>query len=87
MAGLKSNNLIPSLSYGYTAGNQYRFNKVLGSLTLGGYDAALIEPNELIIPMNSAGISDLQININSIAFSSPDGNRSLCASSFPAYSK
>ncbi|KAG0650599.1 hypothetical protein D0Z07_2577 [Hyphodiscus hymeniophilus] len=85
MAALKSQNLIPSLSYGYTAGNQYRFNKVLGSLTLGGYDAALIEPNELTIPLNSAGISDLQINIDTISLSSDNGTEKLSSSSFPAY--
>lgn len=85
MAGLKSQNLIPSLSYGYTAGNQYRFNKVLASLTLGGYDASLIEPNELTVPLNSAGVSDLQINVDSISFSSSNGSQSLSTSSFPAY--
>lgn len=76
--------MIPSLSYGYTAGNQYRFNKVLGSLTLGGYDAAIFEPNELIFPMSSAAISDLTVNINSITFSSPNSSKSLSSSSFSA---
>ena len=35
MTNLKSRSMIPSLSWAYTAGNQYRFNKVLASLTLG----------------------------------------------------
>lgn len=38
MSQLVNNNTIPSLSYGYTAGNQYRLSKVFGSLVLGGYD-------------------------------------------------
>lgn len=38
MQQLVNNNTIPSLSYGYTAGNQYRLGKVFGSLVLGGYD-------------------------------------------------
>ena len=48
MSSLKSQNLIPSLSYGYTAGNTYRFNGALGSLTIGGFDASLFEPNEYV---------------------------------------
>lgn len=38
MQQLVNNNTIPSLTYGYTAGNQYRLNQVYGSLVLGGYD-------------------------------------------------
>jgi len=37
MQVLRSRSRIPSLSWGYTAGNQYRGN-ISGSLTLGGYD-------------------------------------------------
>ncbi|EMD86458.1 hypothetical protein COCC4DRAFT_193842 [Bipolaris maydis ATCC 48331] len=38
---------IPSLSFGYTAGAQYRDQTILGSLTLGGYDASRLIPNDL----------------------------------------
>lgn len=38
MQQLFDNGTIPSRSYGYSAGNQYRLNKVFGSLTIGGYD-------------------------------------------------
>ncbi|TVY41648.1 hypothetical protein LOCC1_G005889 [Lachnellula occidentalis] len=82
LSGLKAQNLIPSLSYAYTAGNQYRFNKVLGSLTLGGYDASLFEPNELTAALSST--SDLTINVNKIIMSSKDGNKTLSSTSFPA---
>lgn len=38
MHQLVNRSTIPSLTYGYTAGNQYRLTKVFGSLVLGGYD-------------------------------------------------
>jgi len=38
MTLLKEQNYIPSLSFGYTAGAQYRLKKALGSLILGGCD-------------------------------------------------
>ncbi|KAG6216042.1 hypothetical protein E4U50_006561 [Claviceps purpurea] len=40
---------IPSYSYGYTAGASYR--GVVGSATLGGYDAARFVPHDNIFPM------------------------------------
>jgi hypothetical protein len=67
------------------SGNQYRFNKVLGSLTLGGYDAAIIEPNGLTIPLSSASTTDLTVEIHSITMSSQSGNKSLSSKSFPAF--
>lgn len=47
MQNLRSSNLILSESWGYTAGNQYRLNQVLGSLVLGGYDTTKFIPNNL----------------------------------------
>lgn len=85
MSSLKSQNKIPSLSYGYTAGNQYRFNKELGSLTIGGYDASLFEPNDLTVAFDGDSNYDLTINVNSISMSSASGNRSLSTNSFPAF--
>ncbi|GME64606.1 acid protease [Neofusicoccum parvum] len=63
---LKDHNKIPSLSYGYTAGAYYRFNKVAGSLVIGGYDQSRFTP-----PIyNFAFASDLdrflQVGIQSI---------------------
>lgn len=37
---LRDNKLIPSLSYGYTAGASYQQKGVLGNLILGGYDSS-----------------------------------------------
>lgn len=85
MSTLKSQNKTPSLSYAYTAGNQYRFNKVLGSLTIGGYDASLLEPNDLVVEFNGDSDYDLTINVNSISMSSNNGTRNLSTSWFPAF--
>lgn len=82
LSSLKAQNLVPSLSYAYTAGNQYRLNKALGSLTLGGYDASLFEPNELTVALGST--SDLTINVNKITMSSKNGNKTLGSTSFSA---
>lgn len=67
MNQLKSNNTIPSLSYGYTAGNQYRLNKVFGSLVLGGYDQNRFNPTQNVSIGFYADVQrDLLVNIQSI---------------------
>ncbi|PVH78834.1 acid protease [Cadophora sp. DSE1049] len=85
MANLKSQKQIPSLSYGYTAGNKYRFNTVLASLTLGGYDASLIISNDLTFHFNDESSSELTVNVNAITISSQvAGVRGLNSATFPA---
>ena len=66
ISNLKAANMIPSLSWSYTAGNQYRLNKVLGSLTLGGYDSARFIPNDLTFDFSAQDIRDLSVSITSI---------------------
>ncbi|CAK4030605.1 hypothetical protein DOTSEDRAFT_19656 [Lecanosticta acicola] len=67
MQQLVSNNTIPSLSYGYTAGNQYRLDKVFGSLVLGGYDSNRFHPTKNVtIPFYSDVSRDLLVNVKSI---------------------
>ena len=63
ISGLNSSTLIPSLSWGYTAGNQYRPGPVYGSLTLGGYDTSRFEPNDLSFPINTTDPRGLMVNI------------------------
>ncbi|MCJ1252993.1 hypothetical protein MMC24_000800 [Lignoscripta atroalba] len=63
---LKEKNLIPSLSYGYTAGARYRLKQVLGSLTLGGYDASRFAPSNLSFGFASDISRDLVVGIHSI---------------------
>ena len=66
VSSLNQSGLIPSLSWSYTAGNQYRPGPVYGSLTLGGYDSSRFEPNELSIPFNGTGSRSLSVNIGEI---------------------
>jgi len=85
LSTLKAQSIIPSLSYGYTAGNQYRFNKVFGSLTLGGYDASLFEPNDLTFKFNDNGNLDLTVHVDSISISSNHVNTTISSVPFPAF--
>ncbi|KAL8748476.1 MAG: hypothetical protein Q9184_007278, partial [Pyrenodesmia sp. 2 TL-2023] len=66
LSTLKNQSIIPSLSWAYTAGNQYRSNKVLGSLTLGGYDMSRFGSNILTLPFNQQDDRDLTVNIDAI---------------------
>jgi len=54
---------IPSLSFGYTAGAQYRDQTVLGSLTLGGYDASRLIPNDLTFIFAPDNERDLAVGV------------------------
>jgi hypothetical protein len=47
---LRNQSLIPSLSYGYSAGAHYNGNGFPGTLTLGGYDTSRFKLNNLIFP-------------------------------------
>lgn len=85
MSTLKQRSMIPSLSWSYTAGNQYRFNKVLGSLTLGGYDASRFVPNSMTIALNQNDQRDIIVNVEAITFSTSNITRSLLTNSIPAF--
>ena len=67
---LKETDRIPSLSWAYTAGNQYRPGNVLGSLILGGYDAGKVSPSGASFEMNAVDQRDLTVDIESIIFDS-----------------
>ncbi|KAG9185631.1 hypothetical protein G6011_06962 [Alternaria panax] len=54
---------IPSLSFGYTAGAQYRDQTILGSLTLGGYDASRLIPNDLTFIFAPDNERDLVVGV------------------------
>ena len=73
MTTLKDQALIPSISFGYTAGNQYRLKQVLGSLTLGGYDASRFTPNNLSIPFATDSARQLMVGIQSISSINQNG--------------
>ena len=74
---LYEQNLIPSLSYSYNAGAQYRLNGVLGSLTLGGYDDSLYEPNDLTFQFYFDQTRDLTVGLQAITSTTAAGNTSL----------
>ncbi|OQO06976.1 hypothetical protein B0A48_07542 [Cryoendolithus antarcticus] len=57
--------MIPSLSFGYTAGAAYR-NKAPASLTLGGYDSNRFNPTNLSIAMNVDNSRPLQIGLQKV---------------------
>ncbi|KAK6435141.1 hypothetical protein LTR95_008679 [Oleoguttula sp. CCFEE 5521] len=57
--------MIPSLSFGYTAGAAYR-NKSPASLTLGGYDSNRFNPTNLSIAMNVDNSRPLQIALQKV---------------------
>ncbi|KAL9617376.1 MAG: hypothetical protein Q9160_007826 [Pyrenula sp. 1 TL-2023] len=83
MTNLKERNQIPSISYGYTAGAQYRKsravlravsltsslerNKVAGSLTLGGYDASRFTETNASFPFAGDVSRDLVVALQSIS--------------------
>ncbi|KAI5369338.1 Putative aspartic peptidase A1 family, aspartic peptidase domain superfamily [Septoria linicola] len=80
---LVNNRSIPSLSWAYTAGNQYRLDgNNLGSLTLGGYDESRYSATEnLTLPFGSDQSRDLLVNLRAITTDAgspsnllPDGN-------------
>lgn len=85
MSVLKDNSMIPSVSYAYTAGNQYRLNKVFGSLTLGGYDSSRFIPNEVRFPFDQADARDLTLIINSITMTAGGTNSSLMSKPIRAF--
>ena len=76
VTSLKKQNFIPSISFGYTAGAPYRQKKVLGSLTLGGYDASRFVPNPHSFTFAPDNSRDLVVGIQSITFEAQNGTTS-----------
>lgn len=81
LRSLKSAGKIPSLTYAYTAGNQYRNKKVFGSLTLGGYDETKYVPNDNSFQFAGDISRDLVVGLQSITYSdSTTTNKPLLSS-------
>ncbi len=72
LSNLNQSNLIPSLSWSYTAGNQYRPGPVYGSLILGGYDSSRFEPNDVSFAFNNTASKDLVVHIGEIDLTTND---------------
>ncbi|KAL8668082.1 MAG: hypothetical protein Q9202_000060 [Teloschistes flavicans] len=73
MTTLKQQNLIPSVSFGYTAGAPYRLKKVLGSLVLGGYDQSRFTPNNMSFSFAPDTDRDVVVGIQNIIAKDQDG--------------
>jgi hypothetical protein len=63
---LYEQNIIPSLSYSYSAGAKYRNNEVLGDLILGGYDDSLYQENDITFGFDFDQSRDLTVGIQAI---------------------
>ncbi|KAK6347878.1 hypothetical protein TWF718_005698 [Orbilia javanica] len=81
LQNLRHTQKIPSLSWSYTAGNQYRFNNVFGQLILGGYDKSRFVQNDIYFPFDSQDLVDLSVNIEHITSTDANGTRALLPSS------
>ena len=77
LASLKSQNSIPSQSFGYTAGASYNGGGVYGSLTLGGYDASRFIPNDVSFTFAPAKTRQLVASVQSITYSDSKGQQPL----------
>ncbi|KAL8904429.1 MAG: hypothetical protein Q9171_007055 [Xanthocarpia ochracea] len=66
LSALRSQNLIPSLSWAYTAGAHYRSKGSFGSLTLGGSDISKYVPTNVSFSLAPDVGRDLVVGIKSI---------------------
>jgi hypothetical protein len=67
MTQLKEQKMIPSVSFGYTAGAYYRFTGSFASLTLGGYDTSKYRANNLTFTFAPDNERDVMVAIQSIS--------------------
>ncbi|KAH7349056.1 aspartic peptidase domain-containing protein [Pyrenochaeta sp. MPI-SDFR-AT-0127] len=75
---LKAERIIPSISYGYTAGAYYQSPKVFGSLTLGGYDESRFVSNHITFPFDSDDSQPTSLKVQRISVSNAlNGSASL----------
>ncbi|MCJ1398281.1 hypothetical protein MMC11_001478 [Xylographa trunciseda] len=65
---LKTTNVVPSLSWGYTGGAQYRLKEALASLTFGGYDTSLFDPSAVSFDFGTDNSRDLSLYIQAIKY-------------------
>ncbi|KAI4210024.1 MAG: hypothetical protein LQ351_007074 [Letrouitia transgressa] len=77
---LHSQNLIPSLSFGYTAGAIYHGQGVLGSFTLGGYDSSRFLRNNITFALGGRDGRSLETSLDTVFTNKPlQGNATLLA--------
>ncbi|GAM85802.1 hypothetical protein ANO11243_038100 [Dothideomycetidae sp. 11243] len=83
---LKAQNMIPSLSFGYTAGAIYRDGMINASLTLGGYDQSRFEPNDVQFTFAADNSRDTVVSIQSITTTENGSNDVVQMLPGPIYS-
>ncbi|OBT53338.1 hypothetical protein VE04_06478 [Pseudogymnoascus sp. 24MN13] len=66
---LKNQNVIPSLSWSYTAGAMYRLKKVYGQLIFGGYDTSRFTSNSVSFTLAQDVTRDIVVSLQSISYS------------------
>ncbi|CAD6593051.1 MAG: hypothetical protein ASARMPREDX12_006678 [Alectoria sarmentosa] len=72
---MKTQNLIPSLSWAYTAGAIYQLKGgVFGSLTFGGYDRSRLVPNNVTFDLAPDISRDLVVGLQSITSTAANGS-------------
>lgn len=64
LISMKESGQIGSLSWGYTAGSKH--DQALGSLTLGGYDAARLTATQLTISLREDPFRDLVVGLQGV---------------------
>ncbi|KAK5710297.1 hypothetical protein LTR17_019003 [Elasticomyces elasticus] len=64
--------LVPSMSWGYTAGAFYRNAAAFGSLTLGGYDSSRFTRNDASFDLRNSTSRDLLLTLDSISHNATD---------------
>lgn len=85
MSSLKNQSIIPSLTWGYTAGAyNVQPEPIFGSLTLGGYDTTRFTPNDLNFTMFEDISRDLLVTVQNITTNGTSGG-ALYSQSFAAY--
>ncbi|KAK2628788.1 hypothetical protein QTJ16_001891 [Diplocarpon rosae] len=66
MWSLKNQSMIPSISWGYSAGARYQLKQTAASLTLGGYDASRFVPNNVTFAFNQDDSRPLTVGVQAI---------------------
>lgn len=81
LSTLKTRNIIPSLSWSYTAGAPYQLKGFFGSLVFGGYDRSRFIPNNVSFSLGPDISRDLVVGLQSItAIDSSGSNTSMLSS-------
>lgn len=80
LTALKDARKIPSLSYSYTAGAQYRLKQVYGQIIFSGYDTSRFKENSVSFTMAEDITRDLVVSLQSISYSGSNSATLLSSS-------